>query len=276
VPPDQSDPLDPAVRLGLPPGTTACLFDLDGVLTSTAVVHKAAWKTAFDAFLQLRDGDGFRPFTDTDYTSYVDGKPRADGVRDFLASRDITLPEGSPDDPPDAPDAPDAPTINGLGNKKNVDLLQRIKNDGVQPYEGSVRYLHAARDAGLRRAVVSSSANCRDVVQAAGLSGLLEARVDGATAAEQGLKGKPAPDTFLAGARELGVEPRHAAVFEDATAGAQAGKAGGFGAVIGVDRVQDGTHADDLTRHGATVVVRDLAELLDERSRGTAATGPAA
>jgi len=162
VPADQSDSPDPAVRLGLPPGITACLFDLDGVLTSTAVVHKAAWKTAFDAFLKVRDGDDFQPFTDTDYTHYVDGKPRADGVRDFLASRDITLPEGSPDDPPDAP------TINGMGNKKNVDLLRRIRDDGVQPYEGSVRYLQAARDAGLRRAVVSSSANCRDVVQRPG------------------------------------------------------------------------------------------------------------
>jgi len=272
VPADQSDSPDPAVRLGLPPGITACLFDLDGVLTSTAVVHKAAWKTAFDAFLKVRDGDEFQPFTDTDYTHYVDGKPRADGVRDFLASRDITLPEGSPDDPPDSP------TINGMGNKKNVDLLRRIRDDGVQPYEGSVRYLQAARDAGLRRAVVSSSANCRDVVQAAGLDDLLEARVDGSTAAAQGLKGKPAPDTFLAGAKQLGVQPRHAAVFEDATAGAQAGKAGGFGAVIGVDRVQDGAHADDLVRHGATVVVRDLAELLEERSGAgtTTTTGPGA
>jgi len=268
VPADQSDSPDPAVRLGLPPGITACLFDLDGVLTSTAVVHKAAWKTAFDAFLKVRDGDDFQPFTDTDYTHYVDGKPRADGVRDFLASRDITLPEGSPDDPPDSP------TINGMGNKKNVDLLRRIRDDGVQPYEGSVRYLQAARDAGLRRAVVSSSANCRDVVQAAGL----DDRVDGSTAAAQGLKGKPAPDTFLAGAKQLGVQPRHAAVFEDATAGAQAGKAGGFGAVIGVDRVQDGAHADDLVRHGATVVVRDLAELLEERSGAgtTTTTGPGA
>ncbi len=252
----QPDSQDAAVRLGLPPGTTACLFDLDGVLTKTAVVHQAAWKTAFDTFLQARDGEGFQPFSGADYSTYVDGKPRADGVRDFLASRGITLPQGSPDDPPGAP------TVNGLGNKKNVDLLQRIKNDGVEAYEGSIRYLKAARDAGMRRAVVSSSANCRDVVEAAGLSDLLEARVDGSTAAAQGLAGKPAPDTFLAGAKELGVEPAQAVVFEDATAGVQAGRAGKFGAVVGVDRLQDGEHAQDLSKHGATIVVTDLDELL--------------
>ncbi|MEV5818955.1 beta-phosphoglucomutase family hydrolase [Micromonospora harpali] len=246
--------------LGLPAHVTACLFDLDGVLTQTARVHNAAWTETFDAFLKRRaaaTGEPYRPFDPgPDYNRYVDGKPRADGVRSFLASRGIVLPEGSPDDPPDAD------TVHGVGNRKNAVLLKRIHTDGVEVYPGSVTYLRAAAAAGLRRAVVSASANCRDVVAAAGLESLLEARVDGVVAREQGLRGKPHPDTFLAGAKLLGVDPAQAAVFEDALAGVAAGRAGGFGYVVGVDRVGQ---ADELRAHGADVVVTDLADLVDRR-----------
>jgi beta-phosphoglucomutase family hydrolase len=245
--------------LGLPDGVTACLFDLDGVLTQTAKVHAAAWKQMFDAFLSeraQRDGTELVPFDAHDeYDDYVDGKPRDAGVRDFLASRGIEIPEGSPDDPPSAE------TVHGLGTRKNDIVLRLIADDGVEAYAGSVRYLEAARDAGLRRAVVSSSKNCHDVLVAAGIDDLLEARVDGNTADEQGLRGKPAPDTFLAGARALGVEPSQAAVFEDALAGVESGHAGRFGAVIGVNRI-DAQHRADLAGHGATHVVDDLADLL--------------
>ncbi|MFG2053896.1 HAD family hydrolase [Micromonospora sp. NPDC048930] len=243
--------------LGLPAHVTACLFDLDGVLTQTAKVHNAAWTETFNAFLKQRaaaTGEPFRPYDPgPDYNRYVDGKPRADGVRSFLASRGITLPEGSPDDPPEMD------TVNGVGNRKNVILLKRIHTDGVEVYAGSVRYLEAAVRAGLRRAVVSASANCAAVVQGAGLERFLEARVDGVLARERGLRGKPHPDTFLAGAELLGVPPEQAAVFEDALAGVEAGRAGRFGYVVGVDRVGQ---ADDLRAHGADVVVTDLAELL--------------
>lgn len=243
--------------LGLPDGTTACLFDMDGVLTATAVVHAAAWEQTFDELLRRRadaGGPRYRPFDrHDDYDTYVDGRTRADGVRSFLASRGITLPEGRPDDPPDAE------TVNGVGNRKNALLLERIRTDGVQAYEGSRRYLEAAREAGLRRAVVSASANAADVLAAAGLTDLIEVRIDGVVIAERGLAGKPAPDTYLEAARALGVEPSAAAVFEDALSGVEAGHAGRFGAVVGVDRVGQ---ADELRRHGATVVVRDLAELL--------------
>jgi beta-phosphoglucomutase family hydrolase len=247
--------------LGLPDAVTACLFDLDGVLTQTAKVHDRAWKQTFDAYLKTRaekTGEAFEEFNAAaDYNEYVDGKPRYDGVRSFLASRGIELPEGTPSDPPDAE------TICGIGNRKNDLVLELIKKDGVEPYEGSVRFAQAARDAGLRRAVVSSSANCRDVLIAAGIEDLFEARVDGHTADEQHLKGKPAPDTFLAGARALGVPPARAAVFGDAVAGVQAGHDGEFGYVVGVDRVGHG-HADALREHGASIVVKDLAELLDK------------
>jgi beta-phosphoglucomutase family hydrolase len=243
--------------LGLPDGVTACLFDLDGVLTQTAKVHAEAWKQAFDEYLRTRahrDGEAFRAFDKVaDYDEYVDGLPRYDGVRAFLKSRGITLPEGDPGDPPDAE------SVCGLGNRKNDLVLALIKRDGVQAYEGSVRYVKAARDAGLRRAVVSSSANCRDVLVAAGIEDLFEERIDGAVADREHLKGKPAPDTFLAGAKALGVAPAQAAVFEDALAGVQAGRAGAFGYVVGVDRVGQ---ADELRAHGADVVVQDLAELL--------------
>jgi beta-phosphoglucomutase family hydrolase len=239
--------------LGLPDGIRACLFDLDGVLTQTATVHAAAWKQMFDEFLQRRP-EPFREFTQDDYEEYVDGKPRRDGVRSFLDSRGIELPEGSPDDPPDRE------TVAGLGSRKN-DLVQRvISEQGVQVYEGSVRYVKAVRDAGLRRAVVSSSANTGEVLRATGIEDLFEAVIDGVVIEREGLTGKPAPDTFLAGARALDTEPANAAVFEDAIAGVEAGRAGNFGFVVGVDRVG---HAAELLAHGADIVVSDLSELLD-------------
>jgi len=241
--------------LGLPDAITTCLFDLDGVLTQTAKVHAEAWKQTFDEYLRKRDGDSFKPFDKhSDYDEYVDGLPRYDGVRNFLKSRGIELPEGSPDD------SPDKETVCGIGNRKNDLVLDLIKRDGVQPYEGSVRYVKAARDAGLHRAVVSSSANCRDVLIAAEIEDLFEARIDGKVADEEHLKGKPAPDTFLAGAKALGVTAAESCVFEDAMAGVQAGRDGHFGFVVGVDRVGQ---ADALTAHGASIVVKDLSELLD-------------
>src|SRR5215210_6316349 len=244
--------------LGLPDGIEACLFDLDGVLTRTAKVHAAAWKEMFDDYLRKRaerTGEAFVEFdAGDDYDEYVDGKPRYDGVRSFLQSRGIELPDGSPDDPPTAE------TVDGLGNRKNELVLKLIEGDGVDAYAGSVRYVHAARDAGLRRAVVSSSTNCRDVLEAAGIIDLFEQIVDGAVAAREGLKGKPAPDTFAEGAKRLGVERERAAVFEDALAGVEAGRAGAFGHVVGVNRVGQ---AGALREHGADVVVSDLAELLD-------------
>jgi len=241
--------------LGLPSHVTACLFDLDGVLTRTAVVHRAAWKQTFDEFLRTVPGE-FRPFTDEDYNAYVDGRPRYDGVRMFLAARGISLPAGTPDDPPDAR------TVTGLGNRKNEVLLRRLRSDGVEVYPGSVAYLREAREAGLRRAVVSASANTREVLAATGFGDLLEVIVDGVVAVREGLRGKPYPDTFLAAARLLGVEPEHGAVFEDAVAGVAAGRAGGFGYVVGVDRVGSGVgHADDLRANGADVVVADLGDL---------------
>jgi beta-phosphoglucomutase family hydrolase len=243
--------------LGLPDEIHALLFDLDGVLTQTAKVHAAAWKQTFDEYLKRRAqerGEQFVPFDEhADYDEYVDGKPRNDGVRSFLKSRGIELPEGSEDDPPDAE------TIHGIGNRKNELVLRLIHEDGVEPYEGSVRYVQAARDAGVPRAVVSSSTNTHDVLKAAGLSDQFDHVVDGVVAMREHLKGKPAPDTFLAGARELGVKPENAVVFEDALAGVEAGRAGGFGYVVGVDRVGQ---ADALKEHGADIVVQDLAELL--------------
>ncbi|GAB2331010.1 beta-phosphoglucomutase family hydrolase [Streptomyces griseoincarnatus] len=238
--------------LGLPEDIEACLFDLDGVVTRTAVVHAAAWKEMFDAFLRERDGEGFAPFTAADYDAYVDGRPRADGVRTFLASRGIELPAGGPDDPPAAG------TVHGLGNRKNELLLARIRTDGVEPYDSTLAYLHAVRARGLRTAIVSSSANCRDVLRSIDAEDLFDVRIDGVVAAGRGLPGKPAPDTFLAAAAELGVEPARAAVFEDALAGMDAGRAGKFGYVVGVDRVGQ---AEALYAHGADTVVTDLSEL---------------
>jgi beta-phosphoglucomutase family hydrolase len=243
--------------LGLPEGIKGLLFDLDGVLTQTAKVHFKAWKQTFDEFLKARDGDGFKEFTQDDYNEYVDGMPRYDGVRTFLKSRGIELPEGSPDD------GPDEQTIDGVGNRKNDLVVKIIKDDGVEPYDGSVAYIKAAKAAKIPMAVVSASANCKDVLKAAEIIDYFDAIVDGNTTTEEHLKGKPAPDTYLAGARALGVEPAHAVVFEDATAGVQAGHDGKFGFVIGLDRVD---HAGALLDHGASIVTRDLAELLDEKS----------
>ena len=238
----------------LPSDVRACLFDMDGVLTDTASVHAEAWKQTFDAFLREHQGDGAQPFDiESDYEQYVDGKPREDGVRDFLASRDIHLSEGSADDPREAA------TVYGVGLRKN-DLVQRLIDErGVDVYEGSVKFVEAVRAAGLKTAVVSSSANTQRILESAGMSGLFDARVDGVTIAEEKLKGKPAPDSFLRGAELVGADPSEAAVFEDALAGVEAGRAGNFAITVGVDRHGD---PDTLREHGADVVVSDLAELL--------------
>lgn len=242
--------------LGLPAQVRLCLFDLDGVLTDTAAVHTAAWKEAFDGFLRERDGDGFTPFdAGSDYQRYVDGRPRYDGVRAFLGSRGIELPEGDRDD------GPEAATVHGVGNRKNALLLALIERDGVEVFAPSVRYLEAVRAAGLRTAVVSSSANTRQVLEVTGLAPLLDLRMDALVARERGLRGKPAPDTFLAAAADLGGGPADAAVFEDALAGVESGVAGGFAYVVGVDRAGQ---ADALRAAGAHRVVRELDELLEE------------
>jgi beta-phosphoglucomutase family hydrolase len=232
--------------LGVPDGIAAFLFDLDGVLTSTAEVHRRAWKQTFDELVDP-------PFTESDYLRHVDGRPRYEGVREFLRSRGITLPEGSPDD------APGDDTVQAVGNRKNALLEKILEREGVTPYPGSVRYLHAVRDAGYPIGVVTSSANAARVLAAADLAGFADTRIDGEVIVRDGLRGKPAPDSFLAGAKELGVEPERTAVFEDALAGVEAGRAGGFGCVVGVDR---GNQADALAEHGADVVVQDLAQLL--------------
>ncbi len=243
--------------LGLPDSIRGCLFDLDGVLTQTASVHDAAWQEMFDDFLRKRaqaTGDKFVPFDPVrDYDDYVDGKPREEGTESFLASRGIHLPAGSAEDPPGTP------TIRGLSNAKNQILLRRLRTDGVQAYPGSVRYVQAARKAGLGRAVVSSSANTKDVLAAAGIEDMFEAIIDGVVAATEHLRGKPAPDSYLAGAKALNLAPDAAAVFEDALAGVESGRAGQFGFVVGVDRVGQ---AAALRQHGADVVVKDLEELL--------------
>jgi beta-phosphoglucomutase family hydrolase len=238
--------------LGLPDPIRAGLFDLDGVLTDTAAVHKAAWAATFDPVLRVH---GQPPFTEQDYENHVDGKPRLDGVRDFFAARGIELPEGGPDDPPDAE------TVYAVGRRKNDEVVRRIRESGVQVFPGSRRYLEEAAAAGLRRIVVSSSANTGEVLDVTGLADLVEGRIDGVTIATKGIPGKPAPDSFLAGARLAGVDPSQAAVFEDATAGVEAGRRGGFGYVVGVNR-HDDAHAEALREHGADVVVSDLADLL--------------
>jgi beta-phosphoglucomutase family hydrolase len=257
--PSTSTPRPTAV--GLPAQVRACLFDLDGVLTDTASVHAAAWKEMFDGFLRERaeqTGEPFVPFSiTTDYPAYVDGKRRQDGTRGFLTSRHIDLPEGSPDDPPEAN------TIHGLGTRKNNLVHERIARDGVTVYPGSVTYLEAVQSAGVRIAVVSSSANTEEVLRVTGLDRFVETRIDAQAAIGRNLKGKPAPDTFLAGAEALGVSAQESVVFEDALAGVEAGRAGGFALVIGVDRVD---HAQDLSDHGADIVVTDLAQLIEVRS----------
>ena len=238
--------------LGLPDGVTACLFDMDGVVTKTAVVHAAAWKQMFDEFLRSQPGQA--PFDSVkEYDEYVDGKPRLEGTESFLESRHINLPTGEPDD------KPGAHTIYGLSNRKNELVLEVLKRDGVEVYPGSRRYIDAVRTAGLKTAIVSSSANTEAVLKAGGVADLFDARVDANVAKARGLHGKPAPDTFLEAARMLGVPPEHAAVYEDALAGVAAGHAGKFGLVVGVDRVGQ---ADELRAHGADVVVKDLADLL--------------
>jgi beta-phosphoglucomutase family hydrolase len=241
--------------IGLPDDISAVLFDLDGVLTGTAELHREAWKRTFDDFLRSRDGVDFRPFTEHDYAAFVDGRPRADGVRTFLSSRGIELPEGSPDD-----DGDEA-TVNGLGNRKNELVLRIIDQRGVNPYPGSARYIRAAEDAGKKIAVVTSSANGRKVLDAAGLLPFVQVLIDGNVLKRDNLRGKPAPDSFLAAAKELGVAPENAAVFEDALAGVEAGRAGGFGYVVGANRANQ---ADELRARGADVVVDDLADLLNQ------------
>jgi len=246
--------------LGLPDEVRACLFDLDGVLTDTASVHTQAWKEMIDAYLRdhaQRTGTVFVPFDPAaDYQTYIDGKQRQDGVRSFLASRDIDLPDG------DLDDSPDAETVNGLGNRKNEMFQKILRSDGVQVFEGSRRYLKAVHDAGLPTAVVSSSANTAQVLEVTGLDEYVQHRVDGVTMREEHIAGKPAPDSFLRGAELLGVPPAKAAVYEDALAGVQAGQRGRFGFVVGVDRVD---HAEALRHNGADIVVKDLAELLGPR-----------
>jgi beta-phosphoglucomutase family hydrolase len=244
--------------LGLPSEIRACLFDLDGVLTQTERVHAAAWKEMFDAFLRRRaaaTGDAFVPFDPVrDYEAYVDGRLRYDGVLSFLSSRGIDLPQGDPSDPSGVD------TICGLGNRKNELVQSLIRRGGVETYPGSVLYVHAVRDAGLRRAVVSASKNCRDILMAVGIHDLFEDVIDGIVAERDQLSGKPAPDTFLAGARALGVRPAEAAVFEDALAGVAAGRAGRFGFVVGVNM---SGQAEALRERGADIVVSDLGELLE-------------
>jgi beta-phosphoglucomutase family hydrolase len=236
--------------LGLSADIRACLFDLDGVITRTATVHAAAWKQTFDDFLRSRDGDGFAPFTPSDYDKHVDGKPREAGTRDFLASRGIDLP---------------ADEIEALSDRKNELVMEKIRAGQVEVFDTSVEYLRAVRAAGLKTAVVSSSANCKDVIESVGIAELFDARVDGVVAREEHIAGKPAPDMFLAAAARLGVAPALAAVFEDALAGVESGRAGGFENVIGVNRA-DGAdrlaHAAALREHGASQVVDDLGELL--------------
>jgi beta-phosphoglucomutase family hydrolase len=254
--------------IGLPDSIRAALFDLDGVLTPTALVHAAAWAELFDGFLRRRDGDDFTPFDRVrEYDDLVDGRPRVDGVRAFLAARGIDLPEGSADD------GPDKETVNGLAARKDDIFRAKVERDGVKPYPGSLTYLHAARDAGIPTAVVSASRNCLAIITAAGIADLLDVRVDGVVAEQESLRGKPEPDTFLAAARRLDTAPERAAVFEDATAGVAAGRAGAFGYVLGVDRIDhdaEHEHADALREHGANIVVTDLADLLAGGGEGGA------
>lgn len=247
--------------LGLPETIRACLFDLDGVLTPTAKVHAAAWKELFDDFLQKRAAQSGTPFVAfdpvADYEQYVDGRPRADGTRTFLASRQIVLAEGGASDLGGS--GADSETIESLSARKDALFVKHVAVEGVRAYQGSLRYLHAAKERGLRRAVVSSSAHCEEIIHAAGIADLLEVRVDGVVAREQGIPGKPKPDTFLAAARQLGVPADQAAVFEDALAGVAAGRSGHFGFVVGVNRTGQ---AEQLRAHGADIVVNDLADLL--------------
>jgi beta-phosphoglucomutase-like phosphatase (HAD superfamily) len=247
--------------LGLPHGVHVCVFDLDGVLTASATLHAAAWSDALDELLARRlerTGERFAPFMPfnrvTDYYGHIHGRPRLDGVRAFLASRGIRLPEGGPDDPPGAE------TVSGLASRKNEALQRRLEHDGVTAFDGSRRYLEDAREARLRCAVVSASANTAAILERAGLDGLIGERIDGNTIGAERLKTKPAPDTLLAACARLGVGPAEAASFETTVDGVTAGRAAGFGLVVGVDRAGGG---DALGESGADLVVTDLAALLD-------------
>jgi trehalose-phosphatase len=241
---DRSTPVDLS-------GIQACICDLDGVLTDTAATHRRAWKHMFDAFLRERLGDGFQPFTEDDYRRYVDGKPRYDGAQSFLDSRDIELPRGDPDDPPDRD------TVCGLGNRKNRYFHELLESEGVDRIEPSIAWVREAKRRGFPLAVVTSSRNGGRVLDAAGIQDLFQARVDGKVGQELALPGKPDPAYFLEAARRLGVEPESAAVVEDAEAGVEAGRRGGFGLVVGI--ADEG--ADRLREAGADVVVKDLSEL---------------
>jgi beta-phosphoglucomutase family hydrolase len=235
----------------------AVLFDLDGVLTSTAKIHAACWKSMFDDFLKERADTGGEPFApfdiEDDYKAHVDGKPRYEGVRSFLEARSITLPDGSP------ADDPVTESVCGLGNRKDELVKEAIAAGEVEAYPGSVALLRELRERKMLMAVVSSSNNCEEVLEAAGIADFFAARVDGIVATEKGLHGKPAPDTFLHAAHVLGASPDKAVVVEDALAGVEAGRAGGFGLVVGVDRSDVGAL---LRQHGADLVVTDLAELI--------------
>ena len=242
--------------MGLPDHVRGCLFDMDGVLTRTATVHAAAWKEMFDGFLAewgRKTDTPVAPFTTDDYERYVDGRSRADGTRAFLHSRGINLPDGTPADPPGVQ------TVEGLSNRKNQILLDVLATKGVEVFGDAVDYVRAVRAAGIRRAVVSASANTAQVLEAAHLTDLFETRIDGLVAVDKHLAGKPAPDMYLAGAAALSLQPAEAAVFEDALAGVEAGRAGGFALVVGVDRIG---HGSDLLNHGADIVVTDLRQLL--------------
>lgn len=239
----------------------AAILDTDGVVTDTASVHAAAWKDVFDGYLQQRADRGQGPareFTSEDYLRYVDGVARYDGVRRFLASRDIELPEGDP------ADGPDEESVCGIGNRKNEHFLRRVRRDGAPAYDGTVALLRWLRSRGLPTAVISASRNAGEVLASAGVADLFDTRVDGVDAEQLGLTGKPDPAVFLEAARRLAVPPGRAMVIEDAQSGVQAGRDGGFALVVGVDR---GQQREQLLAHGAHVVVDDLAELLPERAR---------
>jgi beta-phosphoglucomutase family hydrolase len=238
------------------PDYDGVLLDLDGVITDTAEIHASCWKRMFDAYLKERAerlGEEFVPFdAASDYRTYVDGRPRLDGVRTFLESRNIELPEGSPDDPPDAE------TIHALGGRKNALVQEEIDAGGVKVYDASVEYVKALRDAGVALAIVTSSANCDPILRSVGLLDLFPTRIDGNVIRERGLAGKPAPDSFIAGAEALRIPPIRLVVVEDALSGVEAGRNGGFGLVVGVARHGN---AADLRSHGADVVVTDLSEM---------------
>lgn len=240
----------------------AVVFDMDGVVTDTARSHAVSWAEMFNDFLATRPeshGESLQPFTRDDYLTYIDGKPRYDGVRSFLESRGITLPEGSPEDPAEAE------TVCGLGNRKNEVFLQILRRGGAVPYPSTVQLIERLRKRGIATAVISSSRNAEEVLVSAGVRDLFPVKVDGVDSSELNLAGKPMPDIFLEAARRLGVPARQTAVVEDAVSGVEAGRRGGFGLVIGVDRAD---HAEALAAGGADVVVADLGELItDDRAR---------